>query len=125
MIALNLSDKDVGNFRLICVSTNDAIDADHDRFWFYRFREHFDPPRCPHANHSQTKQIYQARRHAMNRGMRFIHGYTRQEKAYLQMVKDIIVGKSIASLLFLPYLAMCRHVLCTDLRSRLSLGNLA
>jgi hypothetical protein len=93
MIALNLSDKDVANFRLICASTSDAIDADNDRFWFYRFRQVFDPPRRRHASHAVTKMIYQTRSKLLANGMRFRRGYTRQEKVYLQMVKDMIIGK--------------------------------
>lgn len=93
MIALSLSDKDVANFRLICLSSNDAIDADNDRFWFYRFRQVFDPPRRRHTSNSVTKMIYQTRCKLLANGMRFRRGYTRQEKVYLQMVKEIIIGK--------------------------------
>lgn len=115
MIALSLPDKDIGRFRLICAATNDAIDADHDRFWFLRWRDQYDSPLVPHHNHSETKHQYQFRKHSM-KPVSFHRGHTRKEKDYLRVVKAIIVGKSISSFRSQPRSAMCCHVVNTDLR---------
>lgn len=97
MIALNLSDKDVASFRLICHSTNDAIDADYNRFWFLRWRQQYDSPKAPHRGHAHTKRVYQDRVRDMHKGFRkFTGGKSPREKVYLEAIKQIIIGKSIS-----------------------------
>lgn len=93
MIALQLSDKDVASFRLICRATNDAVDGDYDRFWFLRWRQHFDVPIGAHpGGHIQTKYAYQTRMSRMPKKMKFYAGATVKEKEYLEAIKAIIIG---------------------------------
>ncbi|KAE9976183.1 hypothetical protein EG328_002735 [Venturia inaequalis] len=92
MIALELSDKDVASFRLVCRASNDAVDSDFNRFWFLRWRQLFDDPNgAQPGDHAETKKEYQARMSKMPKTIQFNTGLTKKEKSYLEAIKDIII----------------------------------
>ncbi|TID21306.1 hypothetical protein E6O75_ATG04701 [Venturia nashicola] len=92
MIALQLSDKDIASYRLVCRTANDAVDGDYDRFWFLRWHQQFDYPIKAHSGgHVQTKQEYQNRMGKMPKTIKFNGGLTKKEKLYLESIKAIII----------------------------------
>lgn len=99
MIGLELeNDTDLGTYRLICISTKNAIDGDNYSFWRKRFLTKFDAPsasgsskRCI-ANESII-EMYQLRRKLLRRGATFEHGgSTQAENNCLLVVRDLVVG---------------------------------
>jgi hypothetical protein len=93
MIALELSDQDIANFRLVCLSTKDAVDDDRNYFWRRRFLRAYDATH-PSRTAAAMKVLYQGRRFWQRRAPSFSSGYSRKEQSCLHAIKEIILGKS-------------------------------
>ncbi|GAB7350915.1 hypothetical protein MBLNU459_g1427t1 [Dothideomycetes sp. NU459] len=91
------NDTDIAKYRLICVSTKDAIDGDDDSFWRKRFLQHFDLPMATvstkrHLDSGTLKQMYQQRRQALRQGANFRLGSDPKNKSKcLKVMRDLIV----------------------------------
>jgi hypothetical protein len=92
MIALELSDQDIANFRLVCHSTNNAVDDDRNYFWRQRYNATYDPAGLSRPS-SAMKSLYQLRRRWQRKAPVFSSGNSRDEKDFLQVIKGIIIGK--------------------------------
>jgi hypothetical protein len=92
MIALELSDQDIANFRLVCHSTNNAVDDDRNYFWRQRYNATYDPAGLSRPS-SAMKSLYQLRRRWQRKAPAFVGGNSRDEKDFLQVIKGIIIGK--------------------------------
>ncbi|KAF2431155.1 hypothetical protein EJ08DRAFT_660302 [Tothia fuscella] len=84
LIALELSDKDVGNFKLICQATRSAVG---DYFYLLRFKATYDEV---NLRSSDLKSLYQSRRKYMKRAPNFSSGQGRNETRCLEAIKHII-----------------------------------
>ncbi|RYN35811.1 hypothetical protein AA0113_g1302 [Alternaria arborescens] len=84
------NDKDIANYRLICHSTNDAIDADRLSFWRAKYREKYDFK--DGLNNLQLCRVYQRRSKQLRRGIKypFFHGIRQGERQVVNMLKDMI-----------------------------------
>jgi hypothetical protein len=88
------TDKDITTYRLICRSTNDAIDADKCSFWRAKFREKFALTQG--VNNKTLKRSYQLRAKLLRRGTGydFFRGHRRREADVVSVLRDLIVGES-------------------------------
>lgn len=103
-IAENIcSDHDVASFRLICQSTNDALNGDRKSFWRRRFLDQFDKPAIP-RNQSMIQindhiyEKYKTRCAILKRRTDFATvGNSHQERQCLQTLFELVVGKFVVS----------------------------
>ena len=86
------NDSDICNFRLICRSTLDAVDADNCSFWRRKFLSCFEKPVKTMSNF-EFKRTYQKRRGVLKCGALFYLGDTKREKECLEVVRDLICGE--------------------------------
>jgi hypothetical protein len=89
------TDKDIATYRLICHSTNDAVEADHGSFWRAKFREKYTLAKG--ANNKVLKKSYQRRAKLLRRGTgyEFFRGHRSRESDVVSMLRELIVGKYI------------------------------
>ena len=85
-------DSDICNFRLICRSAHDAVDADNCSFWRRRFVACFETP-TKSMDNVAYKKVYQKRRGALKCGAIFQTGETKREKECLEVLRDLVVGE--------------------------------
>ncbi|KAF2260824.1 hypothetical protein CC78DRAFT_384489 [Lojkania enalia] len=91
MIPLFLNDRDICQFRLICRTTNAAINGDELSFWRLRFRDIF--AYNERLSNEQLKEKYQTRQKVLLRGtsVNFHHGYSSDEQTVLKILRNLIV----------------------------------
>jgi hypothetical protein len=91
------TDTDLARYRLICRSTNNAVDADKYSFWRARFRERFAFKEG--RSNIELKKTYMERQKHLRRGtgLSFFRGHNRRESDAVMVLKDLIVGKSPCS----------------------------
>ncbi|KAG9186825.1 hypothetical protein G6011_09933 [Alternaria panax] len=84
------TDKDIATYRLICHSTNDAIDADKLSFWRAKYREKYDFKEGP--SNLQLRRTYQRRSKQLRRGVKypFFYGTLPRERQVVNTLKDLI-----------------------------------
>lgn len=103
-------DKDIGNFRLICHATDNAVDSDGFSFWRHRFLDQFDAPKLGYTggrvvNSAEIREEYKARKEMTNvihpdfqklgkvkPKLRFRVGHGNREKIALRVLRDLING---------------------------------
>ncbi|XP_014555418.1 hypothetical protein COCVIDRAFT_38776 [Bipolaris victoriae FI3] len=85
------NDKDIATYRLICRSTNDAIDADRQSFWRAKFREKYDF--LEGTPNNQLRRMYQRRSKLLRCGTKygFFRGHGKTEARVVKMLKDLII----------------------------------
>lgn len=84
-------DKDLNNFILVCKEARDFINEPNMGVWRTHSRSKFDlPPRKPGQFY---KDLYQHRRSILNKVPHFEFGRKVAEKAFLKVIRDLIVGK--------------------------------
>lgn len=94
------NDTDIGNYRLTCNSTKDAIDGDEYSFWRKRFLDYFDAlsmaDSCARRRANKSlKDIYMQRRRLLQQGADFESGSTtRDAMGCLAVMRDLIIGMS-------------------------------
>ena len=86
------NDKDIAAYRLICRSTNDAIDADKGSFWRAKFREKFALREG--VPNQQLKTLYQTRTKWLRRGTGYdlFFGTRQRERDVARVLRELIVG---------------------------------
>lgn len=93
------SDTDLCNFRLLCHATDDAVNADGLSFWRLRFLSQFEKPAWKASgkkliDNQVYKDQYQLRKRVLKNGARFKAGESGKEKVCLQVLKDLMLGRS-------------------------------
>ena len=96
-------DSELCNFRLICRSTLDAVDADNCSFWRRRFLGCFEKPTTVLDNVA-FKKAYQKHKGVLKCGAVFVKGDGKRERECLEVVRDLVLG----GLLFLSPLIFTR-----------------
>ena len=91
------ADQDLCAFRVVCKATRDAIDGDNLSFWRRRFLGTFEKA-TGYKSNKAYKEAYQKRKKAMKFGADFKRGSSRREKACLEVLRDLILGKFDRSL---------------------------
>lgn len=91
-------DSDLTTFRLICRSTNNAVDGDSSSFWRRRFLSYYEPTRAKPTgrrliDNNKYKVAYQKRRMHIKRGTNFTFGNTKEEIACLETLRDLALGE--------------------------------
>ncbi|KAF2131437.1 hypothetical protein P153DRAFT_421501 [Dothidotthia symphoricarpi CBS 119687] len=121
------TDKDIATFRLICRSTNDAIDADKYSFWRARFREKYAAKEG--MSNKEMKRTYQLRCKQLRRGIvyDFFRGHKKREVDVLEVLKDLILesfqGGSQLDEYGRPYCKNQTHLLNFTLNSKMLLSD--
>ena len=92
------ADQDICAFREVCKITRDAVDGDNFSFWRRRFLSVFEQP-FGYEDNKSYRDGYQKRRQMLKLGAEFKRGHTRPEKDCLEILKDLILGKSMLFLL--------------------------
>lgn len=92
-------DKDLENFRCSCPAVNNAIDESRGYFWRCRFIDRWEAPRVGSnvKSGADFKIAYRRRNHVLNKQTRFQLGDTRRERNCLEVLRDMILGKMIAT----------------------------
>ena len=92
------SDIDLCHYRQVCCSTRDAVNGDGNSFWRRRFTSVFETPSWSSSGkrleiNERFRLEYSKRKGHLKNGAIFQRGTSKVEKACLEMLRDMIIGR--------------------------------